>query len=136
LPGALPLTTLLEELHQAYEDLTADDIEDLFPCSIDFTVSSKNPLYSPFANVQSYTLPSLLTPLSQLFDSGIHFPFAKNTPTILSPMPTIQLSLLTLMEPTAQCMPPRNYFSAPKWDKSKPRELTQYFKELEYTAVP
>ncbi|KAG6874954.1 hypothetical protein C0993_011408 [Termitomyces sp. T159_Od127] len=50
----------------------------------------------------------------------------------LSPTPTIQLSLLTLMEPTAQCMPPRNHFSAPKWDESKPRELTQYFKELEY----
>ncbi|KAG6882775.1 hypothetical protein C0993_009195 [Termitomyces sp. T159_Od127] len=36
------------------------------------------------------------------------------------------------MEPTAQCMPPHNHFSAPKWDVSKPRELTQYFKELEY----
>ncbi|KAG6880630.1 hypothetical protein C0993_005393, partial [Termitomyces sp. T159_Od127] len=36
------------------------------------------------------------------------------------------------MEPTAQCMPPRNHFSAPKWDEAKPRELTQYFKELEY----
>ncbi|KAG6884304.1 hypothetical protein C0993_012336 [Termitomyces sp. T159_Od127] len=36
------------------------------------------------------------------------------------------------MEPTAQHMPPCNYFSVPKWDKSKPRELTQYFKELEY----
>ncbi|KAG6867301.1 hypothetical protein C0993_004812 [Termitomyces sp. T159_Od127] len=33
------------------------------------------------------------------------------------------------MEPTTQCMPPRNHFSAPKWDESKPRELTQYFKE-------
>ncbi|KAG6872911.1 hypothetical protein C0993_001838, partial [Termitomyces sp. T159_Od127] len=36
------------------------------------------------------------------------------------------------MEPTAQRMPPRNHFSAPKWDEAKPRELTQYFKELEY----
>ncbi|KAG6896549.1 hypothetical protein C0993_008273, partial [Termitomyces sp. T159_Od127] len=36
------------------------------------------------------------------------------------------------MENTAQCMPPCNHFSAPKWDESKPRELTQYFKELEY----
>ncbi|KAG6893311.1 hypothetical protein C0993_001451 [Termitomyces sp. T159_Od127] len=36
------------------------------------------------------------------------------------------------MELTAQCMPPCNHFSAPKWNKSKPRELTQYFKELEY----
>ncbi|KAG6881161.1 hypothetical protein C0993_002565, partial [Termitomyces sp. T159_Od127] len=36
------------------------------------------------------------------------------------------------MEPTAQRMLPRNHFSAPKWDKAKPRELTQYFKELEY----
>ncbi|KAG6875289.1 hypothetical protein C0993_009924 [Termitomyces sp. T159_Od127] len=36
------------------------------------------------------------------------------------------------MEPTTQCMPPHNHFSVPKWDKSKPRELTQYFKELEY----
>ncbi|KAG6894328.1 hypothetical protein C0993_011792 [Termitomyces sp. T159_Od127] len=53
-------------------------------------------------------------------------------PTILSPMPTIQLSLPTLMEPTAQRMPPCNHFSVPKWDESKPRELTQYFKELEY----
>ncbi|KAG6867130.1 hypothetical protein C0993_006475 [Termitomyces sp. T159_Od127] len=47
-------------------------------------------------------------------------------------MPTIQLSLPTPMEPTAQCMPLCNHFSVPKWDKSKPRELTQYFKELEY----
>ncbi|KAG6894561.1 hypothetical protein C0993_011227 [Termitomyces sp. T159_Od127] len=36
------------------------------------------------------------------------------------------------MEPTAQCMPPCSHFSAPKWDKSKSRKLTQYFKELEY----
>ncbi|KAG6893202.1 hypothetical protein C0993_001767, partial [Termitomyces sp. T159_Od127] len=36
------------------------------------------------------------------------------------------------MEPTAQCMLPRNHFSAPKWDEAKPRELIQYFKELEY----
>ncbi|KAG6863996.1 hypothetical protein C0993_009669, partial [Termitomyces sp. T159_Od127] len=47
-------------------------------------------------------------------------------------MPTIQLPLSTFIEPTAQCMPPHNHFSAPKWDKSKLRELTQYFKELEY----
>ncbi|KAG6867238.1 hypothetical protein C0993_005331 [Termitomyces sp. T159_Od127] len=47
-------------------------------------------------------------------------------------MPTIQLSLPTLMEPTAQRMPPCNHFSVPKWDESKLRELTQYFKELEY----
>ncbi|KAG6863385.1 hypothetical protein C0993_011750 [Termitomyces sp. T159_Od127] len=53
-------------------------------------------------------------------------------PTTLSLMLAIQLPLPTLMEPTAQCMPPCNHFSAPKWDKSKPRELTQYFKELEY----
>ncbi|KAG6894072.1 hypothetical protein C0993_012406, partial [Termitomyces sp. T159_Od127] len=132
LPGTLSPTTLLEELHQAHEDLTTDDIEDLFPHSIDFTVSPENPLYSLLANVQSYTPPSPLTPLSQLFDSGIPSPFAKNMPTILSPMPTIQLSLPTLMELTAQCMPSCNHFSAPKWDKSKPRELTQYFKELEY----
>ncbi|KAG6875189.1 hypothetical protein C0993_010434, partial [Termitomyces sp. T159_Od127] len=130
--GALLLTTLLEELHQAHADLTTDDIEDLFPCSIDFTVSPENPLYSPLADIQSYTPPSPLTLLSQLFDSGIPSSFAKNTPTTLSPTPTIQLSLSTLMEPTAQCMPPCNYLSAPKWDKLKPRELTQYFKELEY----
>ncbi|KAG6863599.1 hypothetical protein C0993_010917, partial [Termitomyces sp. T159_Od127] len=36
------------------------------------------------------------------------------------------------MESTAQCMPPCNHFSAPKWDELKPRDLTQYFKELEY----
>ncbi|KAG6867546.1 hypothetical protein C0993_001361 [Termitomyces sp. T159_Od127] len=36
------------------------------------------------------------------------------------------------MEPTTQRMLPRNHFSAPKWDESKLRELTQYFKELEY----
>ncbi|KAG6882503.1 hypothetical protein C0993_010300 [Termitomyces sp. T159_Od127] len=47
-------------------------------------------------------------------------------------MPTIQLPLPTLMESTAQHMPPHNHFSVPKWDESKPRELTQYFKELEY----
>ncbi|KAG6896572.1 hypothetical protein C0993_008247, partial [Termitomyces sp. T159_Od127] len=132
LPGALPTTTLLEELHQAHEDLTTDDIKDLFLHSIDFTVSPENPLYSPLANVQSFSLPSLLTLLFQLFDSGIPSPFAKSTPIILSPTPTIQLSLPTLMEPTAQRMPPCNHFSVPKWDEAKPRELTQYFKELEY----
>ncbi|KAG6898755.1 hypothetical protein C0993_004519 [Termitomyces sp. T159_Od127] len=109
-----------------------DDIEDLFPCSIDFTVSPKNPLYSPLADVQSYNLPSPLTPLSQLFDSCIPSPLTKDMPTTLSPMPTIQLPLLTPMEPTVQRMPPCNHFSASKWDESKPRELTQYFKELEY----
>ncbi|KAG6875962.1 hypothetical protein C0993_006554 [Termitomyces sp. T159_Od127] len=36
------------------------------------------------------------------------------------------------MEPTAQHMPPCNHFSAPKWDESKLRKLTQYFKKLEY----
>ncbi|KAG6866196.1 hypothetical protein C0993_007616 [Termitomyces sp. T159_Od127] len=124
--------TLLKELHQAHKDLTADDIKDLFPHSINFTVSSENPLYSPLADVQSYTLPSPLPLLSHLFDSSIPSPFAKNTPTILSSMPTIQLSLPTLMEPTTQRMPPCNHFSAPKWDELKLRELTQYFKELEY----
>ncbi|KAG5329012.1 hypothetical protein C0989_010255, partial [Termitomyces sp. Mn162] len=29
-------------------------------------------------------------------------------------------------------MPPRNDTTAPKWDESRPRELPQYFKELEY----
>ncbi|KAG6871565.1 hypothetical protein C0992_010726 [Termitomyces sp. T32_za158] len=29
-------------------------------------------------------------------------------------------------------MPTRGHFSAPKWDETKPRELTQYFRELEY----
>ncbi|KAG6874643.1 hypothetical protein C0993_012763, partial [Termitomyces sp. T159_Od127] len=132
LPGALPTMTLLEELHQAHKDLTTDDIEDLFPRNIDFTVSPENPLYSPLADVQSFTLPSPLTPLSQLFDSGIPSPFAKSMPIILTPTPTTQLSLPTPMEPTAQRMPPRNHFSVPKWDEAKPRELTQYFKELEY----
>ncbi|KAG6881262.1 hypothetical protein C0993_002170 [Termitomyces sp. T159_Od127] len=47
-------------------------------------------------------------------------------------MPTIQLPLPTLMKPTVQCMPPHNHFSTPKGDESRPRELTQYFKELEY----
>ncbi|KAG6886614.1 hypothetical protein C0992_003177 [Termitomyces sp. T32_za158] len=36
------------------------------------------------------------------------------------------------MDPSTQRMPPRNHFSAPKWDETKPRELGQYFKELEY----
>ncbi|KAG6894354.1 hypothetical protein C0992_006465 [Termitomyces sp. T32_za158] len=36
------------------------------------------------------------------------------------------------MDPNTQCMPPCNHFSAPKWDETKPRELGQYFKELEY----
>ncbi|KAG6875276.1 hypothetical protein C0993_010062, partial [Termitomyces sp. T159_Od127] len=47
-------------------------------------------------------------------------------------MPTIQLFLPTPMKLTAQCMLPHNHFSVAKWDKSKPRELTQYFKELKY----
>ncbi|KAG6900502.1 hypothetical protein C0993_009812 [Termitomyces sp. T159_Od127] len=55
-----------------------------------------------------------------------------NMPTTLSPTPTIQLPLPTLMEHIAQHMPLHNHFSAPKWDKSKLRELTQYFKELKY----
>ncbi|KAG6873580.1 hypothetical protein C0993_001261, partial [Termitomyces sp. T159_Od127] len=130
--GALPPTTLLEELHQAHADLTADDIKDFFPCNIDFTVSPENLLYSPLANIQSYTLPSPLTLLSQLFDFCIPSPFAKDMPTTLSPMPTIQLPLPTLMKSTTQRMPPCNHFSALKWDESKPRKLTQYFKELEY----
>ncbi|KAG6882291.1 hypothetical protein C0993_011215 [Termitomyces sp. T159_Od127] len=124
--------TLLEELHQAYADLTIDDIEDLSLHSIDFTVSPENPLYLPFANIQSYTLPSPLTLLSQLFNSCIPSPFAKDMPTTLSPTPTIQLPLPTPRELTVQCMPPCNHFSVPKWDESKPREPIQYFKELEY----
>ncbi|KAG6894767.1 hypothetical protein C0992_004782 [Termitomyces sp. T32_za158] len=36
------------------------------------------------------------------------------------------------MDPNAQCMPPCNHFSAPKWDETNSRELGQYFKKLEY----
>ncbi|KAG5350262.1 hypothetical protein C0989_011871, partial [Termitomyces sp. Mn162] len=32
-------------------------------------------------------------------------------------------------------MPPHNDTTAPKWDESHPRELPQYFKELEYLFV-
>ncbi|KAG6874883.1 hypothetical protein C0992_006097, partial [Termitomyces sp. T32_za158] len=38
----------------------------------------------------------------------------------------------TMEQAATPHMPTRGHFSALKWDETKPRELTQYFRELEY----
>ncbi|KAH0588331.1 hypothetical protein H2248_004191 [Termitomyces sp. 'cryptogamus'] len=74
---------------------------------------------------------SPLTPTNSLF-----FPEAQSissSPT--NPFPLLNPTIANMNNgPVAwhARMPPRNDTTVPKWDESRPRELPQYFKELEY----
>ena len=75
---------------------------------------------------------------SHHIDNFLDAPLSLLTPDTYSPVPT-SLALSTLVNNItmadnrlSQRMPPRNNSTAPKWDESRPRELNQYFRELEY----
>ena len=74
-------------------------------------------------------------------DNFLDAPLSSLTPDTYSPIPT-SLPLPTPAIDTTMAdnrltrrMPPRNDSTAPKWDESRPRELNQYFRELEYLLV-
>ncbi|KAG5349361.1 hypothetical protein C0989_004378 [Termitomyces sp. Mn162] len=87
----------------------------------------------PGAFIKSF----LDTPLSPLTPTdSIFFPEAQSissSPT--NPLPSLNPTIANMNnDPAARCarMPPCNDTTVPKWDESRPRELPQYFKELEY----
>ncbi|KAG5334995.1 hypothetical protein C0989_002622 [Termitomyces sp. Mn162] len=79
----------------------------------------------------------LNAPLSPLTPTdSIFFPDTQSIPSSpTNPLPLLNPTIANINnDPTAQHarMPPCNNTTAPKWDESCPRELPQYFKELEY----
>lgn len=106
LASALPCHTPVQKLQNTENELTVDDIPDIFPCSLKYNLSDNNPLAFLLAAVQSFTTPASSTPLSQLF----------NFPNLL-PKIRIFSSLhgkTVTIEPPSQHMPLCNYFSVPK----------------------
>ncbi|KAG5349660.1 hypothetical protein C0989_002492 [Termitomyces sp. Mn162] len=76
-------------------------------------------------------------PLSPLtLTNSIFFPEAQSIPSSpTNPLPLLNPTIANMNnDPTAQRarMLPHNDTTVPKWDESHPRELPQYFKELEY----
>ncbi|KAG6882015.1 hypothetical protein C0992_012949, partial [Termitomyces sp. T32_za158] len=59
-------------------------------------------------------------------------PLPSSTSTAASQRTNLLQHQLTMEQAATPHMPTRGHFSAPKWDETKPRELTQYFRELEY----
>ncbi|KAG5728601.1 hypothetical protein E4T56_gene1987 [Termitomyces sp. T112] len=77
------------------------------------------------------------TPLSPLTPTdSIFFPEAQSIPSSpTNPLPLLNLTIANMNNDPAAWrarMLPCNDTTAPKWDESHPRELPQYFKELEY----
>ncbi|KAG5330762.1 hypothetical protein C0989_006722, partial [Termitomyces sp. Mn162] len=87
----------------------------------------------PGAFIKSF-LDAPLSPLT--LTNSIFFPEAQSIPSSpTNPLPLLNPTIANMNnDPTAwhARMPPRNDTTAPKWDESRPRELPQYFKELEY----
>ncbi|KAG5331647.1 hypothetical protein C0989_007740, partial [Termitomyces sp. Mn162] len=87
----------------------------------------------PGAFIESF-LDAPLSPLTPT--NSIFFPEAQSIPSSpTNPLPLLNLTIANMNNnPATQHarMPPCNDTTAPKWDESRPRELPQYFKELEY----
>ncbi|KAG6875508.1 hypothetical protein C0992_003552 [Termitomyces sp. T32_za158] len=59
-------------------------------------------------------------------------PLLSSTSVVASQRTNLLQHQPTMEQAATLRMPTRGHFSAPKWDETKPRELTQYFRELEY----
>ncbi|KAG5735649.1 hypothetical protein E4T56_gene6950 [Termitomyces sp. T112] len=87
----------------------------------------------PGAFIKSF-LDAPLSPLTPT--DSIFFPEAQSIPSSpTNPLPSLNPTIANMNnDPATQHarMPPCNNTTVPKWDESHPRELPQYFKELEY----
>ncbi|KAG6887608.1 hypothetical protein C0992_011564 [Termitomyces sp. T32_za158] len=156
-PTHLPPTQRLYPYHTATGALVSTLVQPtLVGRSLRAISSSPTPLPTPSRNLQDPSTGSLqpatatTTLLYQdLFKGDLSpapssvLPTPPTSTTLPLPLPSStstaasqQTNLLqhqpTMEQAETPRMPTRGHFSAPKWDETKLRELTQYFRELEY----